>query len=75
MIRFEVTIGWWDENNWQEKTERGIACGPTAQDTLKQIEDYYGDDIQDVKIIYTDDMDSKIYIEEDEDTRWLTKEG
>lgn len=75
MIRFEVTIGWWDENDWQEKTERGIACGPTAQDALKQIEGYYGNDIQDVKIIYTDDMDSGICVEEDEDTRWLTKEG
>lgn len=75
MVRFEVTIGWWDENDWQEKIERGIAYGPTAQDALKQIEGYYGDDIQDVKIIYTDDMDSGIYVEEDEDTRWLTKEG
>ena len=75
MVRFEVTIGWFDENNWLEKTERGITRGPTAKDALKQIEDYYGEDIQDVKIIYTDDMDSEIYVEEDEDTRWLTKEG
>ena len=74
MVKFEVTIGWWDEKNkWQEKTERGIACGPTAQGALERIEDYYGDDIQDVKIIYTDDMNSEIYVEEDEDTRWLTK--
>lgn len=73
MVRFEVTIGWFDENNWLETTERGIAYGPTTQDALKQIEDYYGDDIQDVKIIYTDDMNSEIYVEEDEDTRWLTK--
>ena len=75
MVRFEVTIGWWDENDWQEKTERGIACGPTAQDALKRIEKYYSEDIQEVKIIYTDDMDSGIYIEEDEDARWLTKEA
>ena len=42
---------------------------------MKKSEDYYGEDIQDVKIIYTDDMNSEIYVEEDEDTRWLTKEG
>ena len=75
MVRFEVTIGWFDGNNWQEKTERGIACGPTAQDALKWIEEYYDEDIHEVKIIYTDDMDIGIYVEEDEDTRWLTKEG
>lgn len=75
MVRFEVTIGWWEDSNYKEKTERGITCGPTAGEALAQIEEYYGEELQEVKIVYTDDMNSEIYVEEDEDTRWLTKEG
>ena len=73
MVRFEVTIGWWEDSNYKEKTERGITCGPTAGEALAQIEEYYGEELQEVKIVYSDDMNSEIYVEEDEDTRWLTK--
>ena len=75
MVRFEVTIGWWEDSNYKVKTERGITCGPTAGEALAQIEEYYGEELQEVKIVYSDDMADKIYVEEDEDTRWLTKEG
>ena len=75
MVRFEVTIGWWEDSNYKEKTERGITCGPTAGEALAQIEEYYGEELQEVKIVDSDDMADKIYVEEDEDTRWLTKEG
>ena len=27
MVRFEVTIGWFDENNWQEKQKEASLMG------------------------------------------------
>ena len=74
MVRFEVTIGWWEDSNYKEKTERGITCGPTAGEALAQIEEYYGEELQEVKIVYSDDMTDKIYVGEFEDSNWLTKE-
>lgn len=74
MVRFEVTIGWFEDSNYKEKTERGIAFGPTAGEALAQIEEYYGEELQEVKIVYSDDMADKIYVGEFEDSNWLTKE-
>lgn len=74
MVRFEVNIGWWEDSNYKEETERGIACGPTAKDALAQIEECYGESLQSVKIVYSDDMEDNVYIGEWDDSNWLTRE-
>lgn len=77
MVRFEAVIGFYADDNfssWEEHTERGVACGPTPADALNQIEEMYGDDLIEVKIMYDDTMSDKCYTECD-DTPWIRKEN
>lgn len=77
MVRFEAVIGFFtgvNNNEWKEYTERGVACGPTPADALGQIEEMYGSDIIEVKIMYDDTMSDKCYVE-DNDAPWFRKEN
>lgn len=82
MVRFKVVLGWWedpldgDKSTYTEKTFRGVASGPSSTEALAQIEEYYGaDEIQNVTLEYTDDMDTPIYdVTNEEEEAWLTKE-
>lgn len=74
MVRYHVVINYEEDGSYKTMTERGIAWGPTAQDALMQIEEYYGDYIEAVRIEYSDDMSDKIYAAfSEEDYPWLTK--
>lgn len=82
MVRFKVVLGWWedpldgDKSTYKEKTFKGVASGPSSAEALAQIEEYYGaDEIQNVTLEYTDDMDIPIYdVTNEEEEAWLTKE-
>lgn len=81
MIRYKVTIGWWDDpvnggkSVYKEKNYRGLAVGPSTREALAQIEERYGEDIQSLTFEYTDDMDYPIYDGMDEqEMPWMTKE-
>lgn len=82
MVRFKVVLGWWEdpldggESTYKEKTFKGVASGPSSAEALAQIEEYYGaDEIQNVALEYTDDMDTPIYdVTNEEEEAWLTKE-
>lgn len=82
MVRFKVILGWWEDppdggkSTYMEKTFKGVASGPSSTEALAQIEEYYGaDEIQNVTLEYTDDMDTPIYdVTNEEEEAWLTKE-
>ena len=74
MVRYHVVLNYEEDGSYKTMTERGIAVGPTAQEALTQIEEYYGDDIEAIRIEYSDDMSDKIYAAfSEEDYPWLTK--
>lgn len=74
MVRYQVILNYEEDGSYKTMTERGIAAGPTAQAALTQIEEYYGDDIEAIRIEYSDDMSDKIYAAfSEEDYPWLTK--
>ena len=74
MVRYCVVLNYEEDGSYKTMTERGIAAGPTAQEALTQIEEYYGDDIEAIRIEYSDDMSDKIYAAfSEEDYPWLTK--
>lgn len=82
MVRFKVVLGWWEDPldggkpTYTEKTFKGVASGPSSTEALAQIEEYYdADEIQNVILKYTDDMDTPIYdVTNEEEEAWLTKE-
>ena len=82
MVRFKVVLGWWEDPldggkpTYTEKTFKGVASGPSSTEALAQIEEYYdADEIQNVILKYTADMDTPIYdVTKEEEEAWLTKE-
>ena len=74
MVRYCVVLNYEEDGSYKTMTERGIAAGPTAQEALTQIEEYYGDDIEAIRIEYSDDMSDKIDAAfSEEDYPWLAK--